>query len=148
MLEYVWPVSTGRERNEVAKSGRHYFSSTPTGFYYPFDLVRKHWSKTWEAWMEWSIFFNGGIAIHATTPNHYPALGKRDSGGCVRLRRENALTLWTLLEQAGKAPVPSMQLSGIVKRKKNGDIVMKNTYPFLIVVEEYPQSALEIRDVE
>jgi lipoprotein-anchoring transpeptidase ErfK/SrfK len=96
-------ASTGRETRELAKSGRRYFSSTPRGTYGIYNRRIRHWSNTWKAWMPYSQFLVGGIAIHATTPDHYKELGKRASGGCIRLTLKNAKTLWDLVKTVGVA---------------------------------------------
>ena len=100
-LMYVWPVSTGRETPEIAKSGRQYFSATPTGTFRIQRRVKDYVSGTWLAPMPYAQFLVGGIAIHATVPSHYAALGTRDSGGCVRLRLDNAKIIWELVGQVG-----------------------------------------------
>ncbi|MBC7370516.1 MAG: L,D-transpeptidase, partial [Bdellovibrionaceae bacterium] len=67
-LAYTFPVSTGRETDENnTKSGRTYFSTTPTGWYSPTRTYEKYHSTLWQADMNNSVFFNGGIAMHATT---------------------------------------------------------------------------------
>jgi len=78
-------ISTGREKDEIAKSGRKYFSSTPLGFFRPTQMFEKYYSKTWKTTIPNPVFFNGGIALHGTTKDHFAALGTRDSGGCVRM---------------------------------------------------------------
>jgi lipoprotein-anchoring transpeptidase ErfK/SrfK len=100
-LIHTFPVSTGREKDEIAKSGRAYHSGTPTGDFRIQSRERNHYSTTWLAPMAYSQFFVGGIAIHATVPSHYAALGHRDSGGCVRLQLENAKIMWDLVDQVG-----------------------------------------------
>lgn len=104
-LLYTWKVSTGREKPEIAKSGRQYFSATPTGTFRIQRRVKDYVSGTWQAPMPFAQFLIGGIAIHATTASHYAALGSRDSGGCVRLRYENAQTIWNLVSQVGSQNV-------------------------------------------
>jgi lipoprotein-anchoring transpeptidase ErfK/SrfK len=98
-------VSTGRETPEIAKSGRQYFSATPTGKFRIDSRYKNYESKTWLAPMPYAQFFNGGIAIHATVKSHYAALGSRDSGGCVRLHLDNAKIVWNLVDQVGKQNV-------------------------------------------
>lgn len=100
-LIYTFLVSTGRETPEIAKSGRQYFSSTPTGKFRIDGRYKDYVSKTWLAPMPYAQFFNGGIAIHATVRSHYAALGSRDSGGCVRLHNDNAKIMWDLVAQVG-----------------------------------------------
>lgn len=85
---YVWPVSSG---------GRGY--DTPSGEFKPFRMDKDHFSREWDdAPMPYSIFFTmKGNAIHGTfeTKN----LGKAVSHGCVRLSREHAATLWSLVKE-------------------------------------------------
>lgn len=100
-LVYTFPVSTGRERPEHSKSGKDYFSSTPVGDFRIQWRAKNWFSQTWLAPMPYAQFFNGGVAIHATVPSHYKALGHRDSGGCVRLKLENAEIMWNLVDQVG-----------------------------------------------
>lgn len=85
--------------------------------------------------MPWAVFFNGGIALHATTKAHYPELGKRASGGCVRFKYENAKTVYGLIKDAGKAMVPKFTQSGKILRDENGEIILEENYDTLIIVE-------------
>jgi lipoprotein-anchoring transpeptidase ErfK/SrfK len=94
-------VSTGRERPELAASGRQYFSRTPVGDFRIQKMVKDYWSNTWKSPMPFSIFFIGGIAFHATIPKYYDQLGSRASGGCVRMTLEDSETLWNLVNQMG-----------------------------------------------
>ncbi len=94
-------VSTGRQKAELAKSGRTYFSSTPTGTFKIYRRSRSHFSQTWQAPMPFAQFFNGGIAIHATSKDHYEELGSRASGGCIRVTYENAEMIWNLVDEVG-----------------------------------------------
>lgn len=81
-------VSTGKEERVKSASGRVYISTTPKGFFRPTKVYRDYLSYTWNAPMPNAVFFIGGIAIHATGPSNYAALGKRASGGCVRVKQE------------------------------------------------------------
>lgn len=83
-------ISTGREKEEKAKSGRTYFSTTPKGFFRPTKVYRDYMSYTWQAPMPNSVFFIGGIAIHATGNSYYKDLGTRASGGCIRTKLETS----------------------------------------------------------
>ncbi|UOF01182.1 L,D-transpeptidase [Bdellovibrio reynosensis] len=130
----VWQVSTGRERWELAKSGRRYFSATPVGYFYPYQLVRNHYSHTWKANMEFSVFFNGGVAVHATTPDHYKELGTRASGGCVRLLKENAEYFYRQIEAHGKGLMPVIKRDGTVSKDRWGNPVRAIKWKTLIVV--------------
>lgn len=135
-LTMEWKVSTGREQWEVSKSGRFYFTKTPLGYFYPYSLNRKHWSGTWHALMEYSVFFNGGVALHATTPDHYPTLGQRASGGCVRLHKQNAQYLFERISEIGKGLVPIIKRNGTLARDRRGRIIRGIRWNTLIVVEE------------
>lgn len=136
VLTNEWKVSTGRERWEVSRSGRYYFTTTPVGYFYPYSLIRDHWSQTWEALMEYSIFFNGGIALHATTPSHYRQLGSRASGGCVRLHKDNAKYLFERVKQEGRGLVPVINRNGQVARDRRGNVIRAVKWKTLVVVEE------------
>jgi L,D-transpeptidase catalytic domain len=94
-------VSTGREKQEKAKSGRVYFSTTPKGFFRPTKMYRDYMSYTWKAEMPNAVFFIGGIALHATGKSQYPELGTRASGGCVRLKLEISKLLLEKVMETG-----------------------------------------------
>ena len=131
-----WMVSTGRERWEIAKSGRRYFSVTPLGWYYPQTIKRMHWSNTWEAKMEFAVFFNGGVAVHATTPDHYSELGMRASGGCVRLEYKNAEYVYNRILAEGRGLVPSVRRDGSMQRDRRGIPQYTTNWKTLIAVVE------------
>ncbi|KHD88252.1 MAG: hypothetical protein OM95_10125 [Bdellovibrio sp. ArHS] len=135
-LTYDWPVSTGRERWETAKSGRTYFSVTPAGFFYPYMLNKDHYSETWQTPMPYSVFFNGGIAVHATTPGLYKYLGTRASGGCVRLHHENAAFVFNRIQSEGRGLVPVINRNGTVSRDRRGNVIRRVNYRTLVIVED------------
>jgi len=100
---YRWPVSTAR---------RGY--RTPNGTYRPQWLARKWFSRQYD-WspMPYSIFFNGGYAIHGSYEIAH--LGRPASHGCIRLHPENAAVLFGLVKNhmndtkivvTGEAPAP------------------------------------------
>jgi hypothetical protein len=72
ITRHQWPVSTAR---------RGY--RTPNGTYRPQWLARKWFSRQYD-WspMPYSIFFNGGYAIHGSYEIAY--LGRPASHGCIR----------------------------------------------------------------
>jgi lipoprotein-anchoring transpeptidase ErfK/SrfK len=89
-LVYVWPVSTGR-----------YGYNTPPGSYRPYVLRRFHRSRKYDnAPMPYSIFFQGGYAIHGTTAVR--RLGSPASHGCIRLHMANARELFDLVGYYGR----------------------------------------------
>ena len=83
---YQWPVSTAR---------RGY--RTPNGTYKPQRLARKWFSRKYD-WspMPYSIFFNGGYAIHGSYEISH--LGRPASHGCIRLHPDNAALLFALVK--------------------------------------------------
>ncbi len=84
-LRYEWPVSTARMGY-----------STPNGTYQPERLERKWFSRKYD-WspMPYSIFFNGGYAIHGSYEISH--LGRPVSHGCIRLHPRNAAVLFSLV---------------------------------------------------
>jgi hypothetical protein len=100
---YEWPVSTAR-----------WGYRTPNGSYRPERLERKWFSRKYD-WspMPYSIFFDGGYAIHGSY--EISRLGHPASHGCIRLHPENAATLFSLVKEhvrdtqiviTGEAPEP------------------------------------------
>jgi hypothetical protein len=84
---YRWPVSTAR-----------WGYSTPNGSYRPERLARKWFSRKYD-WspMPYSIFFNGGYAIHGSYEITH--LGRPASHGCIRLHPQNAAILFALVKE-------------------------------------------------
>lgn len=87
---YHWPVSSGIPSRE-----------TPNGSFRAFRMEEDHYSKEFDdAPMPHSIFFTKvGHAIHGT--DSVNRLGTPASHGCVRLSRDNATTLYALVEKEG-----------------------------------------------
>jgi hypothetical protein len=102
--QYVWPVST-------AAAGY----TTPSGTFQPFRMEEYHFSEEWDdAPMPNSIFFTRqGHAIHGS--EHIASLGRRASHGCVRLAPEDAVTLYSLVQEAGMANTTVIVGSGVAK---------------------------------
>lgn len=84
---YQWPVSTAR-----------WGYRTPNGSYRPQWLARKWFSRQYD-WspMPFSIFFNGGYAIHGSYEISH--LGRPASHGCIRLHPNNAAVLFALVKE-------------------------------------------------
>ena len=83
---YTWPVSTAR-----------WGYRTPNGTYRPERLARKWFSRKYD-WspMPYSIFFDGGYAIHGSYEISH--LGRPASHGCIRLHPEHAAVLFALVK--------------------------------------------------
>lgn len=87
--KYTWKVSTGRKGFE-----------TPPGKFRPDYLDEMHHSTKYEnAPMPFSVFFNDGIAVHATAEVN--RLGKPASHGCVRLDPANAELFFKAVANVG-----------------------------------------------
>ena len=71
---------------------------TPNGTYRPQRLARKWFSRKYD-WspMPYSIFFDGGYAIHGSYEISH--LGRPASHGCIRLHPENAAVLFALVKE-------------------------------------------------
>jgi hypothetical protein len=84
---YQWPVSTAR-----------WGYRTPNGSYRPQRLARKWFSRKYD-WspMPYSIFFDGGYAIHGSYEISH--LGRPASHGCIRLHPQNAALLFALVKE-------------------------------------------------
>lgn len=130
----TFKVSTGRETNEKSKSGKRYFSNTPTGWFHPTWLSRNHVSKTWEASMPFAVFFNGGIATHAALPAYFDKLGSRASGGCVRFHPSQAEWIFNQIQKAGKGLVPEFTKTGQPVLDSNGNQKYSQNWRSLIIV--------------
>lgn len=62
------------------------------GEYKIFSRQIKHWSKKYELWMPYALFYHEGYALHATT--QIRKLGRQASHGCVRLHPRDARILF------------------------------------------------------
>ena len=94
--KYTWKISSAREGY-----------STPTGDYRPQWITRMHRSKKYHnSPMPYSVFFNGGYAIHGT--NYISRLGRPASHGCIRLHPGHAGRLYRLVKKYGKDNVRIM----------------------------------------
>ena len=117
---YEWPVSTAR-----------WGYRTPNGTYRPERLERKWFSRKYD-WspMPYSIFFDGGYAIHGS--HEVSRLGRPASHGCIRLHPNNAATLFSLVKEnrndtriviTGEAPVSAMQARGEPRPNRNFETI-------------------------
>jgi hypothetical protein len=97
---YRWAVSTGQRGHD-----------TPSGIFRPARLERHWYSRQYEMTpMPWAMFFHRGYALHATTEVYN--LGHVASHGCVRLRPDNAATLYSLVRRQGMANTRIVVLNG------------------------------------
>jgi len=117
-------VSTGREKEELAKSGRRYISTTPKGYFRPQKIYQDYLSYTWQAPMPNAVFIIGGIALHATTKSHFSELGTRASGGCIRLMPSDSLFIREKIMETGRGSRPDQ--FEIVNESEGRNRIRKN----------------------
>jgi lipoprotein-anchoring transpeptidase ErfK/SrfK len=160
-LRYVWPVSTGREQLERDPTGRRVLTTTPTGYFEldPARFYRHYISAHWREAMPYAMFFasveNGtktGLAIHGAPGRERALLGKRASAGCVRLAPENARTLFELIRENYRGPVPvpsfdrrsrSSSVVGEFARAGDGKIALSPGYQVLVLIDQ-PESGKQV----
>jgi hypothetical protein len=118
-------ISTGREKEEKAKSGRVYVSTTPKGYFRPTKIYKDYMSYTWKAPMPNSVFFVGGIALHATDSSQYKALGTRASGGCVRTTMKTSKFIREKVMESGRGHLPGQY--EIMKESQGRNLITKNS---------------------
>ncbi|MCA0278281.1 MAG: L,D-transpeptidase [Proteobacteria bacterium] len=86
---HQWPVSTARKGYV-----------TPRGSWRPKRLHRMWYSSKYDnSPMPYSVFYNGGYAIHGT--GSVRQLGRPASHGCVRLQTGNAALFYSLVREVG-----------------------------------------------
>lgn len=88
---HTWKVSSGAPGY-----------ATPPGTFKPGWMAKMWYSRQYDdAPMPYSVFFNGGIAVHGTM--NPGSLGRAASHGCVRLATSNAERFYKLVSQHGMA---------------------------------------------
>jgi lipoprotein-anchoring transpeptidase ErfK/SrfK len=147
-FERAIPVSTGRELHEK------YFTDTPSGIFEldPDRFDRTHYSHTWnDAAMPWAMFLNythdgrlTGVALHSAE-GHAFDLGRRASGGCVRLPPADAELLFNRFEaeERGRVPViafdrlrQTTDTGGAIMRDASGNPLLAPGYKVLLIIED------------
>lgn len=96
-------TSTGTEKLKKTTSGRIYWATTPVGIFRPKKAFKEYQSYTFKgANMDYAVFFIGGIATHSTSKTAYAKLGERASGGCARLKYEDARAVNEIIRSTGE----------------------------------------------
>lgn len=145
---FRWLSSTGREKNE------RYFTTTPVGIFKldPGRMRTMYYSVQWGGVaMPFAMFLDfsyasrkSGIAIHGTSGRTENRLGRRASGGCIRLAEDNARMLYYLIRTNYAGMVPEFAFDrnrghtskiGELLRDENGNVVMKPGYRVLLIVD-------------
>ena len=104
-------VDLSSQTMNVTVNGSHYASwkissgrkgyGTPTGTWRAKWTTRMHYSRKYDnSPMPYSVFYNGGYAIHGT--NYVKRLGRPASHGCIRLHTSNARKFHDLVNQYGR----------------------------------------------
>jgi lipoprotein-anchoring transpeptidase ErfK/SrfK len=155
VMLYNWPVSTGRELDEIAADGTKQPTITPAG-YYELDSHRmyvSHFSGQWHQPMPYAMFFNWqthgyqtGLAIHGASGKDIALLGERASAGCIHLSPENARVLFSLIKNNYKGLMPkfaydkrtaTMSNNGVLVHTADGHVEMTDGYKVLVFIENY-----------
>ena len=118
-------------------------------------------SAKWDdAKMPWAMFLNysyrskmAGVALHAAIGSHELAMiGRRASGGCVRLPMAKANLLYHrfLKEERGQVPVLTFDeargttnIAGTATHDAQGNIVLVDGLKVLVVIENYAGRATQ-----
>lgn len=141
-------VSTGRDGFEKAGTNhakKDSWTVTPTGYYTPDFLSKDHKSSAYGGKFSWlvggtkmpfAIFFNGGIALHEAPKGTEGMLGKKASGGCVRLPSSLAGDLFARIQETQGSKNPRFNVDGSAKVDADGQqLYTKSSFSALIVVQ-------------
>jgi hypothetical protein len=145
-LSTLTKISSGRETFEKGCapgqdpkrdhcSQRPYWSTTPVGYFDVDTLDEKYFSNLWQTWMPYAVFFDGGIATHQAPAGTEPNLGKRASGGCVRMHPNYAPIIFSAVKNAGMGLIPVVLRDGTLKKTAQGDVVRTQGYKTLVIVQ-------------
>lgn len=163
---YAWPVSTGRETDEVDPHGQAQSTITPRGFFEldPKRFYVDHTSSQWDEAMPYAMFFNWkpnghdtGLAIHGTADANKEWLGSRASAGCVRLATPAARILFNLIQSRYRGEVPKLaylrgdtQVSseGLLVHDPNGRLTMASGYSVLVLIDDYAGDETRISSLD
>lgn len=142
-------VSTGRDGFE--RKGEHHskndsWTVTPTGFYTPNFLSKDHRSSAYGGRFSWitggtkmpfAIFFNGGIALHEAPKGTAGDLGKKASGGCVRLPDTLSSDLFFRIQETEGSKNPRFTVEGqpMLDDAGNQRYSTKSGFSALIIVQ-------------
>lgn len=139
-------VSTGRDQFE--KKGEHNskrdsWTVTPTGYYTPTFLSKDHRSSayggifskiTGGTKMPFAVFFNGDIALHQAPKGTEGDLGKKASGGCIRLSQEVAEEIFNRVNEVKSAKIPDFRVDGTISTDANGKYAYRKNTGFSALV--------------
>jgi len=146
VLKRFTKTSTGRETYEKGCnpgqdpkrdhcSIRAYWSTTPVGYFDVDKLDEHYFSNLWKTWMPYAVFFEAGIATHQAPAGTEAKLGKRASGGCIRLHPNYASVIYNDVQKAGMGLIPVIKRDGTLKLTAQGDVVREQGYRTLVIVQ-------------
>ena len=124
-LLYYWLISTG-------DTGW----GTPSGYFVPTGFSSRHWSSAFDAPMFWSVFFQGGKALHSSLDREALGdLGQPASHGCVHIEEHRAEALFHLIGRSGYGPVDKLDpRTGRPLTGNDGEIEQLEATRTLIIV--------------
>lgn len=138
-LEYPLGLD-GNLRTEIKISTGAPGFGTPVGYFRPDPkrIFQRYVSQKYNAPMPYAIFFNGGVALHATAVSNYPFLGSRASHGCVRQTLEDSRWVFGLVKStlAAAPGIPWISRNGDYTKTADGNFDIRPGYDTVIVVKE------------
>lgn len=146
-LEYVSPVA-GFLRKFGKGSTESHWRHTTRGFYTIKRIEDANYrSGESKFQMPYAIFFNEkrGLAIHQVPPDlkggeaaGEAALGRRASGGCVRVHKNVVQTIHGAVVGADRGQIPVLDTrTGQPKLDAGGKVTYDKGYRTIVIVEEY-----------
>ena len=96
---HVWPISSGKPCGKKIETPTGVFKLNPYRFHSEYYSVLFEDVNMYETMFFYHNYQNGratGVAIHGTYVTE--KLGRRDSGGCIRLHRRNSKCLFNTLK--------------------------------------------------
>ena len=96
---HIWPISSGDPCGQKIETPTGVFKLDPSRFHPEYYSVLFKNAKMFETMFLYHNYKNGkptGIAIHGTYKTE--KLGRRESGGCIRLYRDNSQCLFNTLQ--------------------------------------------------
>lgn len=146
-LEYVSPISGFLRRFGKGTTESHWRHTT-RGFYTIKRIEDANYrSGESKFQMPYALFFNEkrGLAIHQVPPDlkggeaaGEAALGRRASGGCVRVHKDVVQTIHGAVVSADRGQIPVLDTrTGQPKLDAGGKVTYDKGYRTIVIVEEY-----------
>ncbi|MEK7649560.1 MAG: CapA family protein [Patescibacteria group bacterium] len=119
----------------ISKGKPGSFWETPTGEYRALTKEENHFSSIGQVWMPYSISFFGNFFVHGwpTYPSGDP-VPEGFSGGCIRLKTEDAKTVYEFVSHQTPIIVTEDAPSTVGER---GYIALRNTRPPALSADAY-----------